>query len=166
MAEFSRAEIQHAVWDMLSPLLENADLATAITHVAGQISSSSPEVKIEIKGSSRPLPSSYEHHLLRMVQESITNATKHAKAKTIFVILDYTGPGLEIIIKDDGAGFVPGTIKPASQTGRFGLQGMRARAKKLNAELDVASQMGKGTVITIKVNVDSGDLNSANGDHV
>jgi signal transduction histidine kinase len=161
MAEFSRAEIQHAVWDMLSPLLEDADLATAIKHVAGQISSSSPEVKIEIKGPVRALPSSHEHHLLRMVQEAITNATKHAKAKTIFVKLDYTGPGLELIVEDDGVGFVPGTIAPGSKVGGFGLHGLRARAKKLNANLDIASQIGKGTVIAIKIKTDSGDLHSA-----
>jgi signal transduction histidine kinase len=158
MAEFSRAEIQHAVLDMLSPLLENADLVSAIKYVAGQISSSSREIKIEIKGSSRPLPSSHEHHLLRMVQEAITNATKHAEARTILVKLDYSGPDLELIIEDDGVGFVPGTVKPASQTGRFGLQGMRARAKKLNANLDIASQAGKGTVITIKMKIDDEDL--------
>jgi signal transduction histidine kinase len=161
MAEFSRAEIQHAVWDILSPLLENADLATAIKYVAGQISSGSPEVKIEIKGSSRSLPSSLEHHLLRMVQEAITNATKHAKAKTILVKLDYTGPGLTIIVEDDGVGFVPATIAPGGKAGGFGLQGLRARAKKLNANLDIASQVGKGTVIAIKMKIDSGDLHSA-----
>ena len=161
MAEFSRAEIQHAVWDILSPLLENADLATAIKHVAGQISSGSTEVKIEIKGSSRPLPSSHEHHLLRMVQEAITNATKHARAKTIVVKLDYTGPDLTLTIEDDGVGFVPDTIKPASQVGRYGLQGMRARAKKLKANFDIASQTGKGTVVTIRMKIDDHDLPSA-----
>jgi len=166
MAEFSRAEIQHAVWDILSPLLENADLATAIKHVAGQISSGSPEVKIEIKGSSRPLPSSHEHHLLRMVQEAITNATKHANAKTIFVKLHYTGPGLKLIIEDDGTGFVPDTIKPASQIGHYGLQGMRARAKKLQANLEIASQTGKGTVITIEMKIDDDDLHSAGAEQV
>jgi signal transduction histidine kinase len=161
MAEFSRAEIQHAVWNILSPLLEDADLATAIKHVAGQISSGSPEVKIEIKGTPRPLPSSLEHHLLRMAQEAITNATKHAKAKTILVKLDYTGPGLELIVEDDGVGFVPGAVAPGSKAGGFGLQGLRARAKKLNANLDIASQAGNGTVITVKMKTDSGDLHSA-----
>ena len=164
MAEFSRSEIQHAVWDILSPLLENADLATAIKHVAGQISSSSTEVKIEIKGTSRPLPSSHEHHLLRMVQEAITNATKHAQAKTILVKLDYTGPGLALTIEDDGIGFVPDPIKPASQIGHYGLQGMRARAKKLEANLDVASQIGKGTVITIKMKIDDDKLPSTSAE--
>jgi signal transduction histidine kinase len=160
MAEFSRAEIQHAVWDILSPLLDDADLATAIKHVVDQISSGLPEVKIVIKGSSRPLPSSHEHHLLRMVQEAITNAIKHAKARAILVTMDYTSPDFKLVIEDDGMGFIPGAVKAGGQNGHFGIQGMRARAKKLEAQLEVASQVGKGTVITIHMKVDGEGLNS------
>jgi signal transduction histidine kinase len=151
MAEFSRAEVQHAVWDMQSPLLENADLATAIKHVANQISHGSPEVAIEVIGSPRPLPSSHEHHLLRIAQESINNAIRHAQARKVRVTLDYTGDSLKLVIADDGVGFVPETTISGARNGHFGLHGMRARAKKIDAQFDLASQAGRGTIVTVLV---------------
>lgn len=153
MAEFSRAEVQHAVWDLQSPLLAKADLGTALKHVASQISSGAPEVSVEIVGSSRPLPSSQEHHLLRIAQEAITNAVKHAQARNIQVTLDYSGPGFKLSIADDGVGFVPGAIRAGEQREHFGLHGIRARARKIDAQLDVASQIGKGTVITVQMSL-------------
>jgi signal transduction histidine kinase len=150
MAEFSRSEVQHAVWDMQSPLLENADLANALKHVVSQISSGSPEIKIEILGSPRPLPSSHEHHLLRIAQEAITNAIKHAEARNIQVTLDYSNPDTKLTIRDDGKGFAVGETKPQGQSGHFGLQGIRARAKKIEARIDIVSQIGKGTSIAVQ----------------
>jgi signal transduction histidine kinase len=73
MAEYSRAEVQHAVWDMQSPLLENADLGTALRRIAREISPGDlPRVTVEISGPVRALPSTMEHHLLRIGQEAIT----------------------------------------------------------------------------------------------
>ena len=151
MAEFSRSEVQHAVWDMQSPLLANADLGTALKHVVGQISSGPPEVNVEIAGPLRPLPSSQEHHLLRIAQEAITNAIKHAEARSIQVTLNYAGPDLVLTIQDDGKGFVPSDLKSQRQNGHFGLQGIQARAKKIEAQLDITSRIGVGTVITVQM---------------
>ena len=151
MAEFSRAEVQHAVWDLQSPLLENADLGTALKHVAGQISSGSPEVKVEISGLPRPLPSSHEHHLLRIAQEAITNAFKHAQARSIEVALDYSGTDLRLTVTDNGRGFIPGDVKQQGRNGHFGLHGILARAKKIGARLDISSQAKIGTVIKVQM---------------
>jgi signal transduction histidine kinase len=135
---------------MQSPLLANADLGTALKHVASMISSGSPAVNVEIVGSPRPMTSSHEHHLLRIAQEAITNAVKHAHAKSITVSLDYSGTDFKLTIEDDGGGFVPSDVKHSGQNGHFGLHGIRARAKKIAAQFDIASQIGKGTAITIQ----------------
>jgi len=157
MAEFSCAEVQHAVWDMQSPLLANADLSKALTHVASLISSTSSQVKVNIIGDSCALPSSVEHHLLRIGQEAMTNAVKHAQAKSIHVTLNYTGPELMLSVEDDGGGFSPEDIKQITQKGHFGLHGMRARANKIGAQLDVSSQTGKGTTIIVRLRLNSGN---------
>jgi signal transduction histidine kinase len=156
MAEYSRAEVQHAVWDMQSPLLANADLCQALKYVAGQISSGSPAVKIEVIGSPRSLPSSREHHLLRIAQEAVTNAIKHAQAQSVKITLDYSGRGTKLVIEDDGRGFVPSLVEEQGQGGRFGLLGIRARAKKIGARVDITSQPGTGTVITVQMDPDDG----------
>jgi signal transduction histidine kinase len=121
-----------------------------LKHVVSQISSGSPEIKIEIVGAPRALPSSHEHHLLRIAQEAITNAIKHAEAQKIQVTLDYSSPEAKLAIQDDGKGFVAGDIKPQGQSGHFGLQGIRARAKKIEARIEIVSQIGKGTSITVQ----------------
>lgn len=151
MAEFSRAEVQHAVWDMQSPLLANASLAAALRHVADQTSSGSPTVQVTVSGPLRPLPSSHEHHLLRIAQEAITNAVKHARARTIRVALDYSGPDVTLTITDDGAGFDPAAVPADSAVGHFGLHGMRARARTIGARLEIRSHPGGGTVIQVQV---------------
>ena len=163
MAEFSRTEVQHAVWDMQSPLLANADLGTALKHVAGLTSSGLPEVKVEIIGPPRQLPSSCEHHLLRIAQEAITNAVKHAQARSINVTVDYSRPNFKLIVVDDGAGFVPESVKPGMQAGHFGLHGLRVRAQKIGAQLDIASETGKGTSITVKLSL-NGERSATNSD--
>jgi signal transduction histidine kinase len=150
MAGFSRTEVQHAVWDLQSPLLQNADLSTALRRIAEEISAGDvPLVTVEITGKARQLPSSVEHHLLRIGQEAITNAVKHANPKAIRVHLDYGEANLTLTVRDDGCGFDPKTV--ASGSGHFGLEGLRTRARKLKGELTISSEPGRGTSIEVAV---------------
>ncbi len=153
MAEFTRAEVQHAVWDIQSPLLDNADFATALKHVAGQVNSSYAEVRMKMLGKTPDLDSSQAHHLLRIAQEAITNASKHAQARVIQVTLDCTGEDLNLIIQDDGLGFEPENDVNQPTGRHFGLKGMRARTKRLKATLKIDSQPGHGTVISVRMGI-------------
>jgi signal transduction histidine kinase len=154
MAGFSRTEVQHAVWNWQSPMLENADLATALRRIAGEISAGDQaEVIVEITGEVRALPSSVEHHLLRMGQEAITNAIKHAQPRTIRLSLNYAADRVKLVIRDDGCGFDPGALVVGS--GHFGLQGLQSRAQKINARLDVSSRISEGTTIEVEVTLDT-----------
>jgi signal transduction histidine kinase len=150
MAGFSRAEVQHAVWDMQSPLLQNADLETALRRVAHDISAGdSPRVTVTTTGSVRPLAPVAEHHLLRIAQEAITNAVKHAGPKNINLSLHYTATELKMSVQDDGAGFCPETVSGNRE--HFGLQGMRSRARKINADCRISSAPGAGTLVELAV---------------
>ncbi len=148
MAGFSRAEVQHAVWDMQSLLLENSDLPTALRRIAQDISADdTPRVHVEISGAAFPMASAVEHHLLRIAQEAMTNAIKHARPGTIFLTLQYEAESVTLTIRDDGKGFVPDDVSTEGE--HFGLQGMRNRASRLDAELTVESSPGQGTRIQI-----------------
>lgn len=150
MAVFSRAEVQHAVWDLQSPMLQNADLGTALRRIARDIGADDPaRVEVEITGTPRALPSSAEHHLLRIGQEAITNAIKHAAPRKIHVALRYEISSLILVVSDDGCGFDPDAMTAGS--GHFGLQGIRVRARKLQAALTVSSRPGQGTRIEVTV---------------
>ncbi len=151
MANFSRTEVQHAVWDMQSPLLENADLPTALRRVAGDISAGdSPRVTVEVSGPVQPLTSAVEHHLLRIAQEAMTNAVKHGNPRHIGLALQYQPERVTLTVRDDGKGFVPQAV--AAEGGHFGLHGMQVRAQKMAARLNVTSQPGAGTCVEVVVN--------------
>ncbi len=150
MASFSRTEVQHAVWDMQSPLLENADLSTALRRVAQDISAGDASlVTVDVRGAVFPLTSAVEHHLLRIAQEAITNAVKHGNPRTIFLELQYLPEAVMLMVRDDGNGFAPEAV--STEGGHFGLQGMRGRAMKIGAELTVSSRPGDGTTVRIVV---------------
>ena len=151
MVAFSRAEVKHAVWDLQSPILENADLGTALTRIAKQISpDSNPRVTVQIQGDARPLSKSIEHHLLRIGQEAITNAVKHARANHIAVTVTYTENKMRLSVQDDGCGFHPDAIL-SHGVGHFGLRSLRVRGKRMNGQLDVSSKPGQGTTVQVTV---------------
>ena len=91
-------------------------------------------------------------HLYRIVQESFTNALKHAEASEVVVLvrngLDGEEKGLHIFITDDGKGFDVQQKFPRGAK-HFGLAGMKKRADLIGATLEISSEKGEGTQISI-----------------
>jgi signal transduction histidine kinase len=150
MVSFTRHELQHAIWDMESPLLEAADLGQALDKLAGLISPGTARLSVTVSGDPVPLTSSTKHHLLRIGQEAITNAVRHAAADAITVRLAYEPAAIALTVSDDGCGFVPDAVM-ATDIGHFGLRGLRGRAAKVGGALDIRSEPGRGTTIRIVV---------------
>ncbi len=150
MATYSRTEVQNAVWDMQSPMLENIDLPGALQRVSQGISAGDrPRVTVNIDGVVQPLTSTVEHHLLRIAQEAITNAVKHGDPQNIAIQLRYQADRVALTIADDGSGFVPGKVSTSG--GHFGLHGMQVRAQKIDATISIDSKVGGGTRIELVV---------------
>lgn len=82
----------------------------------------------------------------RLVQESLNNAAKHAKASKIWVSLApaHDETMLEVTVRDDGSGFVPGSGDNAG----LGLSQMRERVEAIDGSITIDSQPGEGTVMT------------------
>jgi signal transduction histidine kinase len=150
MVSFTRHEVQNAVWNLESPLLENADLGEALNKMAGLISSGEPHIEIKITGMPRRLSSSVRHHLLRIAQEAITNAVRHGAANRITVLLHYAEDSVSLSVNDDGRGFVPQQVL-TRELGHFGLRGLRGRADKINGDIKIISEPGRGASIRISV---------------
>ena len=87
-------------------------------------------------------------HLLRIVQESLANIRKHARADRIRLNMTTMDDRLCLRIQDDGQGFPSAADQPVS---RHGLQLMRERAALLGAELSVTSAPGAGTQICVEL---------------
>lgn len=82
----------------------------------------------------------------RLVQEALTNISKHAKAHQVWVSLDERQGQVEVSIRDDGAGFDP----QAQTSSAYGLVGMRFRVEAEGGTLTVESAPGSGTLIQVR----------------
>jgi len=150
MVSFTRHEVQHAVWDMESPLLRTTELGDALKKIADLVTPGAARIDITVTGTPVMLSSSTKHHLLRIAQEAITNAVRHASPAAVNVILAYETDGLSLTVTDDGCGFKPNDVLVRG-IGHFGLRGLRERAGKISGLLEIHSAPGEGTVIKIIV---------------
>ncbi|MFQ5525634.1 MAG: GAF domain-containing protein [Thermoanaerobaculia bacterium] len=99
----------------------------------------------EIKFDERlSIPPRVELQLLRVIQESLANVRKHAKATKVRVYVRRNAAGLEAVVEDDGVGFDPESVARA-ELPQFGLAIMRERAESAGGHLVVESRQGAGT---------------------
>jgi signal transduction histidine kinase len=150
MVSYSRQEVEHAVWDMESPLLDGGDLAGALRNLTVFTGSGDVLVDVVVAGEPFPLARAMNHNLLRIAQEASTNAFRHARARRISIRLDYGAQEVALEIADDGVGFRSADVLK-NNDGHLGLRGMRARAKKLRGTLEIASAPGEGSRIRVVV---------------
>jgi signal transduction histidine kinase len=151
MVVFCLSEVRHSVLNLQSPLVTEAGLGAALTHVGRQMSAGrTHEIRVEISGAVRPLPPAVEHHLFRIGQEALNNAIKHAKAGHITVELNYAEDSVRLAVKDDGCGFVVADVMGAGGE-HLGVRSLRGRARKLGGRLTINSQSGRGTTVEVIV---------------
>lgn len=150
MVSFTRHEVQHAVWDMESPILEGTELGDALRKITALLDRGTAEMQVSIEGPPTELPPATKHHLLRIAQEAITNAVRHAAARTITITLVHESGGVALRVADDGNGFVPQAVL-AGGFGHFGLRGLRGRAEKIGGDLQILSAPGAGTTVCVTV---------------
>jgi signal transduction histidine kinase len=150
----SLEEARNSIWNMRAHVLENNDLAGALEGILKQLSDGSGvQTTLAVTGKARRLAPVVENNLLRVGQEAITNATKHAKARRIAVNLDFAERQFRLSVTDDGQGFNAAAPPPGG--GGFGLVGIHERAAQLKGELDIRSAPGQGTRLCLSVPLSS-----------
>ncbi len=151
MTRHSMREARRSVWDLRCHLLENGDLVSALRQAVGPfVMGTQVKVEINVEGQLRRLTVPVEMNLLRIGQEAVTNAIKHAHAQRITLDLRYDPETVCLRVSDDGRGFSASEIA-LSGNGHFGLLDMRERAQSLGCELRVKSEPGGGTCIEVHV---------------
>jgi len=153
MARAALAEARESIWNMRSQVLEKSDLAEALKGILERMTEGTgiaPAMRVD--GTSRRLPPVVENNLLRIGQEAITNASRHAKPTRIDVSLAFDGRAVRLGVEDDGIGFVIGS-KPAGGRRSFGLVGINERAELLGGKAEIRSAPGEGTRVTVTVSV-------------
>lgn len=136
--------------DLRPSSLSNLGLTTALEILTREFGDRS---SLEVECSLEPvdLPDSTQLTVYRIVQESLTNIGKYAKANHVIVTVHNYPTYVAVQIQDDGQGFEPASMRPNSH----GLAGMRHRVEAVGGRLTVASQPGKGTTISAVIPLSS-----------
>jgi signal transduction histidine kinase len=151
MARHSLTEARRSVMDLRASVLEGQDLAAALESGTRMwTAGTGVDVKVDVSGPETVLPQEMEQHLLRIAQEAVTNAVKHAGAKSIAIKLHTEARKIYLRIHDNGRGFETPDVF-STHGGHFGLIGMRERAERLGGELRLASNPGEGTEVEVTV---------------
>ncbi len=153
LARESLTEARRTVHAVGPSALAEARLPDAIRDVAERWSEvNRVEAVLTTTGDARPMHTDVEVALLRTAQEALANVAKHARAGRVSLTLSYMEDLVTLDVLDDGVGFLPDAKRTGSSPdGGFGLAGMRQRVQRLAGQLDIESEPGGGTAITVAV---------------
>ncbi len=150
MVAYCHQEVRHAVQGMRSPILEAVDLGAALTRLTAQLAPASDFASIRVEGEPCRIDPATEHHLLRIAQEAIANAVKHAAARHLEIILAYQPHEIGLLVRDDGRGFFLEEVMRRT-SGHLGVPSLRNRAAKIGGSIEIDSRPGRGTTIHVRV---------------
>lgn len=142
-------EVRRIIYDLRPMALDDLGLIPTLKKYLQTIEEYNNGIDLQFTnlGEEKRLPSEMEVALFRLIQEAVQNALKHAEPSYIHVKLAMTKELITVSVKDDGKGFDSSMEKEGS----FGLMGMKERVELLDGEMKIASHLGAGTLVTIKV---------------
>lgn len=140
-------ELRRAIFALRPVELGSLGFAGALSRfVSGFAEENNWALSLEMSNLPHDLPHLLELTAFRVTQEALNNSAKHAQASNVGVDLRLADGGLQIIVRDDGIGFDPGTL-PTHQQEHLGLRQMRERISALDGQLTVISRPGAGTEV-------------------
>ncbi len=144
LARENLLEARRSVHALRPRVLDGAGLRDAFTRlVDGAQRGAAIPLVLEVSGTpSAPEP--VEHEIVRIAQEAITNAVRHAGASRIWVRLLADETGLRLVVGDDGRGF-----ESEGATSGYGVRGMQERAERIDASLTLVTEPGGGTELIL-----------------
>ncbi len=162
LARESLAEARRSVWALRPLALGADDLGYAFLHLVHTLAEGSgTQIGFTLRGVLRPLSQEVEHHLLRIGQEALTNALRHARAAEIKVTLTCGGDHIELTVEDHGDGF---DVDDPVHRRALGLRGMRERTDSIGGKLTIVSEPGEGTQVEVLVPLPRGEGGSLGED--
>jgi signal transduction histidine kinase len=140
--------IRRALRGLPSPPAESDDLPQEVSRIGQQLSTERIDFRVITFGSIRQLHPLVRKDVYRIVREALANAFRHAQAAHIEVEFEYGARRFRLAVRDDGRGIDP-EVALVGREGHLGLRGMRERAERLGAKLEVRSRARAGTEIEL-----------------
>jgi two-component system sensor histidine kinase DegS len=148
------SNLRRVMSDLRPPLLEERGLIPAVREMCDRFAR---ECDVEIAmdcGAYHDVPADVETLAYRVVQESLSNVSKHAGATHVRVAIEAGTGSLEVRISDDGKGFDPTEAREYLRLGKVGLASMRERSELGGGTLSIRSTPGAGTTISASLPFD------------
>ncbi len=162
----SLQELRRVVVGLRPPALDELGLTRAIRQSLDDLAVDGIEGDYSQAGESFRLPSSIEIAVYRVVQETLINIRKHARATKVALSVEFNPDELALEIRDNGQGFnLAQTLDSAISVGHLGLLGMKQRAEMLGGNMNIRTGEGTGTTISFNFPVQNrmeGNLNGGN----
>jgi len=150
LAQFGLAEARRTAFSLQPSFIEESGLVAALQKMVER-SNIPGRLQCNFRSAGVPeesLPQFVQQSLLRIAQEALSNAVRHAKPTLISISLRCDSANLILEITDNGFGIAD--TEAAFKEG-FGLSNMQARAEQIGAKLDVRTSAGRGTSIVIRL---------------
>ncbi|MET7644596.1 sensor histidine kinase [Streptomyces sp. NPDC005426] len=152
LARHSLGEARRSVHNLVPAALEHDDLPGALEKTVTTWSQrTGVRAEFTVTGTAEPLHDEVGATLLRIAEEALANAARHAGASRAGITLSYMGDEISLDVRDDGRGFDPAALPPYRGAGGFGLGGMRARAERIAGTVEVETGPGLGTAVCARV---------------
>ncbi len=152
------AELRRIQSDLRPPILDDLGLEAAVGWACRQVQENGGiaqvETKLDLKG--LDFSDSLKTAIFRVVQEGLTNVTKHSKASQVFLSLLRRNKSIELVIRDNGCGFDQGKVAAIGNLNNgIGLSSMKERTEHIGGEFHVESVVGQGTTLRVSLPIDS-----------
>jgi signal transduction histidine kinase/ligand-binding sensor domain-containing protein len=129
---------------------EASNLSEAFVNAEGELRKiRDTDYKVIVQGEPKDLHPVVFEEAYRLGREALVNAFQHSQASLIEAELTYERSGLRLRFRDDGVGLDPKTLREGRRDNHWGLPGMRERAKKMGAQIEIWSRNGAGTEIEV-----------------
>lgn len=154
LAERTVADLRRMTRALRPIYLEDLGLVTALEMLARETSeSNSLHVHFQKSGEERRLTHEVELALYRIAQEALSNVVRHANATSATVSIHFDKDKIRLEVRDDGVGFqMPKSPTDFAPAGHFGLLGIHERADLIGGRLEIQSEVGQGTRLSVQLN--------------
>lgn len=155
--------VHKLIFDLRPSMLDHLGLVPAIRWLAkSRLEPKGVRLHFEERSGSCRLAPEVETAIFRVIQEAVSNISRHAAARNVSITYEMSGENVCVCVADDGVGFDPLELSPSPDSLRgLGLLGMQERLELLGGDLEIHSVPGSGTRLNIRMPVGNGRADDA-----
>jgi signal transduction histidine kinase len=128
------------------------DLPSALAKVGAELAEDGDmKFSLAVEGTPRNLHPILNEEVFLIAREALTNAFRHSCASNVEAEITFAHAELRVRVRDDGRGIPARVLEQGSEPGHWGLAGMRERAQRIRAQLEIWSRVGAGTEVQLRL---------------